>query len=533
MTSLVNAALMRLPVRAERNDVATLTATFVDAGPLFTLLSSSNHQILYGRRGTGKTHALNYLAEYVRSRGDHAVYLDLRRLGSTGGLYEDSSVSPQERATRLLVDVLREITNGIYQEVLAIESRFPDALEPALLALEQLQDVASKIRISGSLVHEVQMSVQDWPKSPVESRIDSPLVASSQLQTQDDATQPSVTFKRTESGQERHVVHFGSTAQAFVKIIGALPGKRLWLLLDEWSVVPLELQPLLADFVRRCLLPINDVVVKIAAIEQRSKFRNKGQAGDYVGIELGADMSADLDFDDFMVFNNDAEKAKIFFAELFYRHVKQFIDEQPEGTAQAIVSSSDFQSKVFTQRNAFEELVRSAEGVPRDAINIASLAAQRAVDELISVPHIRVAARKWYQRDKESAVQAAPEALRLLHWIYEEVIGTRRARAFLIRQDIGRSNALMRTLFDARVLHVIKRGVSGRDLPGVRFDAYSLDYGCYVELVSTKSAPSGLLATDGDLAAEVPADDYRAIRRAILDLDKFESNDIPGPGIPR
>lgn len=221
--------------------------------------------------------------------------------------------------------------------------------------------------------------------------------------------------KDAEAGQEQHVVHFGSTAQAFARLLERLPGRRFWLLMDEWSVVPLELQPLLADFIRRCLLPVAGVVVKIAAIEQRSRFRVKNQDGDYLGIELGADMSADVDFDDFMVFDNDADKAKTFFAELFFRHVRQMIrDERVENSPEDIHSSAEFQSRAFTQRNAFEELVRAAEGVPRDAIHIASLAAQRAVNEPVSVPHIRIAARKWYQRDKESAVQATPEALRLL-----------------------------------------------------------------------------------------------------------------------
>lgn len=39
---------MNLATRAERYDASTLENTFVDVGPLFTLLSSTDHQILYG-----------------------------------------------------------------------------------------------------------------------------------------------------------------------------------------------------------------------------------------------------------------------------------------------------------------------------------------------------------------------------------------------------------------------------------------------------------------------------------------------------
>lgn len=44
---------------------------------------------LSGRRGTGKTHALSYLEAQIRERGDVAVYVDMRTIGSTGGIYGD------------------------------------------------------------------------------------------------------------------------------------------------------------------------------------------------------------------------------------------------------------------------------------------------------------------------------------------------------------------------------------------------------------------------------------------------------------
>jgi len=526
MTSAINTALMRLAPRAETNDPATLVATFVDAGPLFTLLSSRNHQVLYGRRGTGKTHALYYLREHARKSGDHAVYVDLRQLGSSGGLYADSAIDIRQRATRLLVDTLLAVSNGVYDEILAATVREPDVLEPALSALSELSDCITQVRVAGPITREIQSTVQTQ-QSASES-ISATLASKPSVGVEvKDATSQGATvgLKRTEAGQEEQTIHFGSTVQAMSKLLKALPGKRLWVLLDEWSVVPLELQPLLADLIRRCMLPVRDLVVKIAAIEQRSRFLEVTASG-YLGIELGADMSADVDFDDFMVFENDADRAKAFFADLIFRHVKQEHVETsgPSPEIASLKDAADLVSKAFTQRTAFDELVRAAEGVPRDAMHIASLAAQRAVNDVISVPHIRVAARKWYQRDKEKTVSSNPGALKLLHWIHEQVINKRRARACLVRQDEGRMDPMLRLLFDARVLHVLKRGVSGGDVPGVRFDVYALDYGCYVELVSTKVAPVGLLGDDAELAGEVPRDDYRSLRRAILDLDEFRAS---------
>lgn len=157
--------------------------------------------------------------------------------------------------------------------------------------------------------------------------------------------------------------------------------------------------------------------------------------------------------------------------------------------------------------------------MPRDAINVLALAAQRALDDAISVEHIRVASRNWYQRDKDKAVSANASAHKLLHWIIDEVIGQRRARAFLL--ESGHSDPLIEELYDARVLHVLKRNISSHDQPGVRYDVYKLDYGCYVDLMTTQRAPGGLLPADDDGFVDVPPDDYRSIRRAILNLDDF------------
>ena len=53
---VVQRAVSRVAVRAERQEnVSQLVATFVDPG-ISVQLENDNNQILYGRRGTGKTH---------------------------------------------------------------------------------------------------------------------------------------------------------------------------------------------------------------------------------------------------------------------------------------------------------------------------------------------------------------------------------------------------------------------------------------------------------------------------------------------
>jgi len=484
MVAPLSHAFMKLSRRAETNDRSKLVATFVNVGPLFPLLSSRDHQVMYGRRGTGKTHALLYLAETVQAKGDVAIYIDMRTMGSSGGTYSDHNIPLAERATRLLLDTLGAFYDSLFEYIIS------RAEEIDLSSIETLLD-----RLA-STISEVR--VVDVPYN------------------EGATTQGSL-------GIVRHTVRFGSVGNILGNLVERLKPKKIWVLLDEWSSIPLELQPYLADLIRRTMLSIRGITVKVAAIEQRSRFQLPLEQGGYVGIELGADVAADINLDDFMVFENDANRANLFFQELIYKHY------QPTDDLDSSVGPHSPEALIhqaFTQHNVFDEFVRSAEGVPRDAINIAIQAAQKSIDRPISMNDVRTAARNWYQRDKGAAVKSYPKANDLLHWITVEVIGQRKARAFLLKKDV--KHDLIDYLFDARVLHVLKRNISTRDQPGVRYDVYKLDYGCYVDLINTARSPQYLLPLewpDGmeQNSIEVPPDDYRSIRQAILDLEEFES----------
>jgi hypothetical protein len=520
----INAAFLGVQRRAEAVDRQTLVQTFVDIGALFTVLSSHDHQIVYGRRGTGKTHALLYLAESAKKAGDIPVYVDLRYIGSSGGLYADASIPIPQRATRLLLDVLGSIHESLF--AYAIDAAMDlGAVGPAL---DALASSATEVEVLGA----IQVESKQTKGNEQQGSTDNKLVVQSNPSLELGSASVSKTSSQSEtkvaeSGTARYRVHFGSTSKALAELVRAMKPARLLFVLDEWSAIPLDLQPYLADLIRRAVFPVPGITVKIAAIEQRAHFKT-GSHSDYTGIEIGADASADVDLDDYMVFDNNAERAVEFFQELVFRHYQSETTPKPEfGTSSELVQAA------FTQHNAFEDFVKAAEGVPRDAFNVLSIAAQRGMDDKISIPTVRVAARTWFQRDKDGAIRSNPDAQDLLHWIIDEVIAHRRARAFLLESNTR--HPLIDALFDARLLHVMKRSISGQEEPGVRYDAYKLDYGCYVDLLATTKAPIHQLFETEESAEEVganvkvPTDDYRAIRRAILDLAEFESRAKPVP----
>jgi hypothetical protein len=235
----LNQALMRIPRRSESTDKATLTTTFVASGSFSALLNSTDHQILYGRRGAGKTHALLFLSELVDRTGDLAVYLDLRSIGAVGGIYADGNQSAATRGTHLLVDTLE----AIHEELLSLAIEREIGAHSGLLpALDALADAATAVEVVGEVERETKIGGSAESSRGIELSASS----SAKMST---AQRESVTAEsRTRrTGTERHHVLFGPLSRALRAITRALGGTRLWLLLDEWSSVPLDLQPVSAD----------------------------------------------------------------------------------------------------------------------------------------------------------------------------------------------------------------------------------------------------------------------------------------------
>jgi hypothetical protein len=296
-------------------------------------------------------------------------------------------------------------------------------------------------------------------------------------------------------------------------------GATLYILFDEWSSIPIDIQPFLAEFIKRSFLPNPRIVIKIASLEYRSNFGERLLSGQILGFELGCDISTGLDIDDYYVFDRNPEVITEAFTEMLFRHIRSELPERYLAETYGIHSGRIFVGRLFVNRNAFEELVRASEGVARDLISIffsAYFASQRKGKERIERKAILEAAGQWFEQDKSKNLD---DTLReALQRIIEEVIGKRKARSFLLPSNLE-NHIIIQRLFDARVLHLMQRGYADKDNPGVRYNIYTLDYGTYVGLLGTTKQPDLGLKVASDAPSSdfvVPFDDKRRIRRIIL-----------------
>lgn len=512
----LNTTFIRLAKRAEKLGAEHIRDSFVEVGHTYTLLQCEEHHIMFGRRGTGKTHFLKFLQNDLLQANRVALYLDLRSLGSTGGIFSDNKIPLNQRATQLLIDILLGVHELLSECIWKSDEPDNNLIELLDLFIEQ----ATTLELVGTVEINEHTSNQQLNKADIALSL-KPESIGLTLSAATQNTQTSELHERA-VGHKKSRVHFLSITKILQKITALLPDKQLWLLLDEWSEIPLDLQPYVAEMLKRVFFPVNGITVKIAALQHRSCFRVFNPESNVpIGLEIGADAASSLNLDEFMRFDNDQEAAKHFFRELIFRHVK--------ATAKSIKlrDSNHFVEQAFSQTTVFDEFVISAEGIPRDAINILSQAAQSTIDEKITIKLLRQGARKWFDHNKHSALSAKPQALTLLEWIVREVIGKRNTRGFLLASET--KDELIDFLYDARVLHVLAHGVSAKNATGQRFTQYSLDYGCYVQLMASSKAPKGLIIesdTENTVAhfVQVPKNDYRSVSNSVLVLDDFYRN---------
>lgn len=518
----LNDALQAITRRAERLDPKTQAETYVALGGIENTLLNQDNRVIFGRRGTGKSHVIAYISDTVRKKGDLPVVIDLRYIGSNSYFYIDENAPIPERATRLLRDFISALHDSLLEQVTAPRSSYDvRRLSPLL---DRLGASVKEVTVKEAVETKTIQQGSEKASSNVEGgySISAAPSANGKGAFAQEQTEGR-TREQTIRSKVRLSLNIGNVHRTLHEISDRL-GKRVWLLIDEWSVLPEFLQPYLADFIKRSIFPNRAITTQIVAIEQRANFR-VGSGADSFGIELGSDAFADVNLDDHLVFENNPQRSIQFFKELIYRHLAAVA---VDARFKMPPSPDELLRLAFTQEPTFRELVRACEGVPRDAINILQIAATKAQDEKISMQHIRASAKDWYDRDKAAYIDSNTDAGDLLAWIMDKVIGERRARAFLVRSNV--KNDILERLFDERILHIAKKSYSTKSEPGVRYKVWKLDYGCYVDLMNTSRAPTAYIfegseyAVDGNIT--VPDDDLRAIRRAVLNIDDFNEKKI-------
>lgn len=494
-------------LRAEYNSEKNYLEYYAGLETLDKVISIKD-QIIYGRRGTGKTHLLKALQEKLLADDQKylPVYIDLRTfkptLESDNDLYYALIIFQE-----IVVEVLKCVyvnLDYLYQEYTVEQQKIIiDPQRRKILALLEKFNRSfdgksfTKMGETGFRVNEVKKLATNLKIAKIPE-----LFGSKEVN------------KEIESEDEKiKYISFSDMSDAISQLLEAVDIDRIFCLLDEWSEIPETSQYILAEFLKRTFVP-KKVTLKIAAIPNRTQLISENR----IGLEDGGDIFG-FPLDNRYIYELYPEITKAFFNELLYKQLylmdpqlyEIFYDNKEKRPVHNFIN-------IFLANQALREILIASAGIPRDFLNIFISAYNifftKTNNRHLVVADIRNATVEWYGVDKKKTVDANSNAKLLLDKIINDILITKKRCHFLIPEKYEKVKEL-NDLIDLRVIHLRKRGISHKGNKGVVYNVYYLDYACYT---STNLYHNKI---NTSLLNEIETiDDFREIRRVSLE-DKF------------
>jgi len=424
------AAVSGLADRAE--ELADPPGTYVGTAFLGMLLNKRN-QVIFGRRGTGKTHLLRRLQDELVARLGELRVLPAYVDGATLGGWMPPCSDPAAIALGLYAELVRDTVGELARFIDAglrpgrRERFFPGApraqlgqvrdsvarLDRLLTAgqvrmlpaggaqadYEDLDEVVSRQRVAAG--GNAAAALSDTRTLGIK------LEAPAAKELRESVPQVST---RTVAGQA--YLPFAGVTELIRRLLGMLGEASLAILVDDWSLLgDADVQPLLAQLLR--LTARGGICVKLACVPGRTRLVLPGEDGrNPVGLELGDDITADVDLDSVVFAGNDIKQLAGFFMALLQSHLAPVIPAIRDA------SPDEFARYMLTERMADErvlaELCHASGAVPRDFINVfrqATSLQQAAGAGTMTVANVRTAARRLRQsKDRGSLRSPEPRA---------------------------------------------------------------------------------------------------------------------------
>ena len=500
-------AVATLADRAE--EITNPTATYVDTAFLATLQNKRN-QIIFGRRGTGKTHLLRRLQDEFYAR-----FSELRMVPAyVDGATLEGSISPYSDPAAIALGLYVELLRRAVSEL----SLFIDGqLRPGLLdrilpntkrdQLGQVRDMANRLnRLLGQ--GKVRMLPMGEATSEFENldeavsrrrlaaggnaavTLSDPRSLGIKLEAsvEKDLTKTATQLTTRKVAGETYLP-FAEVTELIRRMLATLGDSILVILIDEWSALGDEqVQPLLAQLLR--LTARSGICLKLACIPGRTKLFLPGAADERrnpIGLEIGDDITADVDLDSVVFVDNDIQQLAAFFMSLLQRHLGSAVPEISRA------SLEDFSVFVLQRRmedsHVFAELCHASSAVPRDFINVfrqATIMQQSSGSGQMTVANVRSAARNVYEGKRSNLAGTRSEELRLLDRIYRKVVIGQSSYFFLLEAPLADDPKIME-LYTAKLIH--RTSATWLDPTSVKsYVYYMVDYGTSIELLRKAGA---------------------------------------------
>lgn len=247
-------AVRNIQRRAERQILEEKLVKCFVPNRILEELNTTSNQLLFGRRGVGKTHTLKVFASEHLVTGELTIYVDCTSFGS--GLGNEGSF--KNVGIRFFRKLLTFITDSLLEHATRREPPLDNTIDNQILSVLANIDEVSRAKSEDTTFD--YMAIQRF-------------------------------------------------VNEFLDLIGAT---RITVLLDEWAQIPKNAQPFFAEFLKRAFFPNPRVSMKIGVVDYT--YRLDGEyKGSRIGLERSADIFSDIQMDRYFVWDQDTEFVERFF----------------------------------------------------------------------------------------------------------------------------------------------------------------------------------------------------------------------------
>jgi hypothetical protein len=438
---------------------ANRTPVYVDVSDNLARVGLDQHQIVFGRRGSGKSSILVYFRRVTaRELGVHTVYINGDTIKTLD--YPDVLI-------RLLLAAFeglpsRRTLGGFFRRIVRRPS-------PVDALVEELRDLLALPTTSKVKVTKNQSQARERSRGAGLNE------GPAQADVKSGSTQSASVQEERESDDEKIQTVDRRLADYKEVIQDEISGSR-WnygvFMIDDFYLINPKYHPEVIDYLHR-LLRDTDLYLKVGTIRHRTRLSKTE------GIRYGVQPYQDVDTFNLDQTLEDLDRTSAYLEEMLRKLGQEVeLDDAPS------IMSDD----------ARKDLVLLSGGVPRDYLNIfvegVSRARSHEARVRVTPTDLRKAAASLSNESKfedlrDAAGGQAPELETLFVDLVKFCLTEKRKTAFLISKDeIATQPAiheLVLQLMDFKLIHLVDESTSAASGRPGRYEAYTLDFALFME----------------------------------------------------
>lgn len=474
-------AIEDIAAHAENCDPQTVVESFYDRN-IKKHLINRNNQIIQGRRGTGKTHILRVLQVEMEAQNQHCIYFDCRQAGSAHSI-ADESLPVNHRLIQLLRDFISCLSRDLltYYNALSCISPTDDPSQDFLRErvdelITHLHKECYTLGVTHNQLSTTQTSGKRLRKkresSVAMSASYSPAATVSFGTSEDEENEHENAETQNIAGQGFERIRYPDVSDCLQQLTN-ITKTRFVILIDEWSTLPLDVQVHFAEFLRRVMIPCQNITLKIAVVRGRTRYCQKVNNIIY-GFEIGAEIDVRLDLDEQYMYDRNPRTVTKTLYRILTHHLasKGIIDKNEDGK---------LLTTLFSDEKCTVLLAKASEGNPRDFIHILCKCIIEmdffdGADSKITSDVVYNASQSWFEQDKITALTEIQK--NFLGELFAHVVTDNKNRGFII-DNTYLDTPLIGGLIDARILHILQTGKIIPTINRKRLAILILDFGTY------------------------------------------------------